>query len=335
MTKETQLLTAAFVVGFAATSLFAEATRKTSESLPPGHEVFALYEAGKLPEARAALAEFVKEQATAGAAIDVQSPIDAEGKLGVSVAVDVVLNCFSLEQKYGSPSKELFQASRDARAAADKAVKEVSGKFTDSDRVSQGIKYCNRMNATLLAKEIVALRNEGQLEQANALVKQNAAFLADQGVPVENLLPTVKTVPTVSTNAVPEDMDESIGPGAALPLCQLILAYYQALAAENVEALDKCLVLGPEFLDGKALVKRISEERTNKRNFDVIGPVVFDNETTLQVVPATEGKLRVDCRNIVKTFVLRGKSFTQRESDPFTVRLVDGMYRIEKAKRGK
>lgn len=337
MVRATQLLIAVFVVGVTATSLFAEASRRLSAPLPPGHKVFALYEAGKLEEARKALVEFVKVHTASGDRIVIEDAIDAETRLGVNVAVDVVLQCFTFEQKYGSPSKELLEASRDAMAAVDKAVKEVTGKFTDSERVTKVLEYCQSRKAKLLAAEIVALRNDGQSEQAKTLVEQNAAFLTAQGVPVESLLPTVTTVPVPSatTNGFPQAKEESVGPGAVLPLCQLILAYYQALAAEDAGALDKCLVAGPEFLDGKGIVKRLSAERASERDFDAIGPAFFDSQTVLQVLPAAEGELRVVCSKVVKSFRLRGKSFSQRESDQFKVRIVDGAYKIVKTKGGK
>jgi hypothetical protein len=164
MTKKSLLLAAAFAVGLTSLSFGEESRGGPSAPLPPGHEVFALYEAGKLEEARKALVEFVKVNTAAGDRKVIEDAIDAEERLGVNIAADVVLYCFTLEQKYGSPSKELLQASRDARAAVDKAVKEVSGKFTDSERVAQVLEYCQSRKAKLLATEIVALRNDGQSE---------------------------------------------------------------------------------------------------------------------------------------------------------------------------
>lgn len=317
---------------------------RRDEPLPPGHNVLKLYESRNVSAARKALARFVREQVNAASQIEGHNAVDLEAKLGVGVVANLVAHCFDLEQRYGARGPvpaELVQASQEVILAIDAALKSVGGATRVNERVRQVMEYAQNQKAALIVKRIVALRNAGDQDRARATADQYDHFLRSRGIPISEILPdaavTRETRPPRPDSAAqqkPKISEEEAVSGRALAICQLLLDYYRALAAEDSDALDQCILKTPRSLTGREIVRRIAEEREGERDFDAIGPVRFDAKTRLTITPQGDGRYEVQCSGVLKSFQ-RGKSqFLQRESDRFLVKRVDNEYKLALERKG-
>ncbi len=311
-----------------------------SEPLGPGYDIFNLYHAGKLKEARKALRTWVTTQLEGIGTRPITSHVQAEGRLVAGGgAAGVVTNCIILERQHNPGARipnEVYEAADAVRKATDDgfaAFEATPAELRDKvgTRVQGAKAFSVKAKTELLKLELAELRRDGREDRAREILAEEADFMAANNVKADDLLPAIPAPakPTVAPAPPPVKLN-----GRELAIMQLLLAYYQALSAEDAAALDRILLQGPDLKAGKDIVAEIARERAAERDFDSIGPVVFDDESSLVVIEKSPDELQVTARRANKSFRLGEKVFTQRESDVFTIRIVDGQYRLVILRKG-
>jgi ankyrin repeat protein len=177
---------------------------ESAEPLPPGHQVIALYQAGKLPEARKALLDWVGDSAEAAKRTEARHPIDLESKLGHSAAVNLVVYCFRLDRQARGRAKvppELLEAAKLARDTMQGAIEETKRLEAGNSplvtfRVVQTRQYAERQLADLLVQELDALRELGRWEDVKELGGQYRQLLKAHGLPASEEPPISEAPPT-------------------------------------------------------------------------------------------------------------------------------------------
>jgi len=162
----------------------------SSEPLPPGYEVIALYQAGKIPQARAALEKWVRESAEAAAAIEVRREHELRRKLGHSLAVNLTVYCFKLDRQSrgGAPfPPQLLNIARLARETMQPIIDETkrleaANSPLATRRATEGREYAERQLADLIPLEINALKRLGRDDEAKGLAVQYAPLLKAHGL---------------------------------------------------------------------------------------------------------------------------------------------------------
>jgi hypothetical protein len=163
---------------------------ESGEPLPPGHEVIALYEASRLPQARKALVDWVRRSAEAVKRTETRRAIDMERKLGHSVAVNLTVYCFKLDRKARGGAKtpqELLEAAKVARETMQTVIDESKRLEAENSplvtqRVIQTREYAERQLADLLVQEFDALRELGRMEELKTLRGQYGQLLKVHGL---------------------------------------------------------------------------------------------------------------------------------------------------------
>lgn len=305
--------------------------------LPPGHEIFELYKKGKLDEARKKVRELAKAALKEVKANRSSKAWDIECKLGAQITVEIVAACFELERQHGKKGivpQELIDAARMARMALDLALADArtagEAVIAQVHRGEQLVRRAEQQKAALLSREIVAFRDSGQLDRAKRLIKDNAGFIKKAGIPVDDLL--VKKPPA---SAPPRAGAAEEISGRQAAILKLVLDFYRALSQEDAGALSALLCKGKDMRTGEDIVKQLDRERKTRKSFEKCGDVRFDSRSKVQISPKGKGEFEVKCSGIIKSFTAGKRNVTQRESDLFAVKFVDGEYKLVFAKRRK
>ena len=207
-------------------------------------------------------------------------------------------------------------------AAFDAAPSELRDKV--GARAQSAKAFSVGVKAELLKLELAELRRDGREDRLQEILAEEAGFLKTNGIKADQLLSGVP-VPSTTTPAAPAPVKLN---GRQLAIVQLLLAYYAALSAEDTAALDKLLVKGANFKSGKDIVEEIERERQAERDFDAIGPVQFVADSTCTIAVKATDEFEVRIKGILKTFRKGKKTLSQREHDRFTVRIVQGQYKL-------
>ncbi len=163
---------------------------ESSEPLPPGHEVIALYQAGKVTEARVALEKWIRNSAEAANAIEVRRAIDLQTKLGHCLAVNLTVYCFKLDrQARGGEAfpPQLLVVAKLARETMlpiiDEAKRlEAAGSPLATPRVIEQREYAERQLADLIPLEIDALKKLGREDDVRRLATESGQLLKVHGL---------------------------------------------------------------------------------------------------------------------------------------------------------
>lgn len=163
---------------------------ESGEPLPPGHEVMALYEAGKVAEARAALEKWVRNSAEAADAVDVHREFDLKRKLGHSLAVNLTVYCFKLDrqargdEQFPPQLPAVAKLAREAMLPIIDDVKrlEAAGSPLATERVIEQREYAERQLADLIPLEIDALKKLGREDEAKRLATETGQLLRANGL---------------------------------------------------------------------------------------------------------------------------------------------------------
>lgn len=330
MVRMTKLITiGVFVVG---TGLMVS-TNPEAEELPVGFEIYELYREGKLTEARAALKKSVERATNYSEAIKPKNGSEMAGKIGLGVTAGMVRFSLKLEAKHaksGTVSQELLDIADALNSVMRKLPSDLSPYFKNNPdkraRLKADQRFTNSARARMLAQVMVSLRSAGRMDEAKAIAEQNKDFLRRQGIPVAVLLGQVKV-------ATPKASTKEEVSGTVLNVFQTIDKYYKALLNEDAAALDKVLCKGKGLRTGKDIVDGIEAERAAEKDFDKIGPVLFDAETRLVVEVQADGSIRARLKKAIKTLVVAGHTHSLRTSEVFEMRLVDKEYKILLKKR--
>ncbi len=324
------LLAVCVAVGVASILSSAEA-EGASEPPALGHEVFQLYRARKLGEARAALVKLAREHVESAIAIKSPKRIDQQGRAGLGALANAVAYCFDLERKYGEAGhipRELLEAAKLTREGIDTVVGEAR-RDLDAEtyaRIAGTVRYAEKQKAKLLVKEIKALLDMGRKEEAVLLGQRYSRFLTFMEIPTNEVgLPTVLFLPKPAEPERPQELAVSWETAAIL---QAVLEYYRALAAEDAAALNRVILQEPGATTGEDMIRELNRERETERDFDALGPVRFDSKTLIKITPKGGDEFEILLQSVLKSFRLGEHTFTQREPDRFRVRLVDGAFKI-------
>jgi len=276
-----------------------------------------LYNSDKVEEAFDLLKKTVQEKTVAVERLKKgQGPERNVGMLVVAGDVGYGVRRFVRGLKGWPVSEELCELCTKAVALIDQVVEEVEKTpVTEDER--RMIEMAKDTKMDLLVTEVRALRDSGEHGKARVIVEENADFFGDRKSAVEALL----FVPVT-------EKKETIGPGAALPVVQVLLGYYKALASENPSEIDAYLCVGEGVLTGKDIVERLDAEREMHESSDALVKVSFDARTSLEVIPRGGNEYKVMVYEVVKTVRLKKQQITQREMDQFMVKVVDGKYKL-------
>jgi hypothetical protein len=193
------------------------------------------------------------------------------------------------------------------------------------------VRYAQEKKGVLILAGVRAWRSVGQEQEARALAEQHAAFLKATGITVDGLIAQAAPLPK------PAWKETVVVQGPSLAVLELLLRYCDALAAEDVAALDRCLHRSDTTMDGKDMAAVVALRRKHQEGFEGYGPAHFDADTEITLVPRGQQECEVICTGIQKSIRMGGKIILSRESDRFVVRVVDGVYKlaIERGKREK
>jgi len=302
-----------------------------SESRPPSSRILDLYKSGKLTEARQALRKHISGCEKIGT-YPIRVWQDAGRLLGGGFSAGLVMRCIELERECnpgGKIPEEVYKAADIVRKATDEgfaAYERVPADIRAKVRQPEETKASSvKAKTELLKLEVAELRRDGREDRAREILAEEADFLAANNIKTDGWLPEVSTTTKTSDASASTPIKLS---GRELAIVQLVLAYYEALSAENAAAFDRILLQGPGLKTGDDIVTEIAQEREAEKDFDRIGPVVFDDESSLTIFEKGDGELEVNLSRVLKSFGLGEKVLTQREPDRFRVQVVNGEYKL-------
>ncbi len=291
--------------------------------------ILAPYKKGDVESGRKALIEHLKVAADYSATIAQKKPKNAfelEGILSIAGSASGVRFCLDQETRLGTTAtipSEIYQLGDDLLRGIDRAVAlAVAMPDLWNERTQGFVDYAHKEKGALLKKEILVLARAGDSERAKAVYDSHHEFLQKRGL--------MRYEEIVAEAEQAEAMRSITITGEALPLCKVILDYYHALAAEDAQGLDGVLLHGPGLMNGQQLVEALEAERKAERDFDSLGPIDFDMDTTLHATRQQDGDYLVVVSNLRKHFIVDGQDRTVREADRFVVRRTSDGYRILK-----
>jgi hypothetical protein len=290
-----------------------------------GHKILVLYQSGKVPEARRALVDLARKQIEAWDRIEGDQRRDVEARLGISQVAWLITKCLGLDAKYSvrrEVPSEIVRVSEQVLSALDTALVQARKAPQSHPRFQSALNSARRSKERLVIDLVRALHRAGEKARARAMAERYQEVLRRKGVSIEQLLGQGEP-----EDAGPPKAQEVVS-GRALAICQLLLRYYHALAAEDVEALDDCLLLTPQTARGKDLVTPLVRRRERDADFSGLGPVRFDDRTEMTITPVSDGEYDVLCADLVKSRRQDQEVRWYRHTDRFLVRVADGEYKI-------
>lgn len=297
-------------------------------------DIYDPYKAGELEKARIALRKYILSE-NADVKKEERTPFEVECCLSACGAT-TIMPCFALEKQHNGTGKvpeEIFTLAKVARESIDLALKmaEKGGAslVNERPRIPTMVEYSKRRKKELLILEIVTRREQEQEDKAKELIKENSEYIKNAVIMDAQLRPSAK----IEEKEKPKI--ETIS-GRNLAIAKLLVDYYRALTTLDAAGLDAVLCKGDGMMNGMDLVKFCKEqlaELAEKKIYDTIGVVKFDDDTILKITPLDNKEFNVDCDNNIRTGTLAGKEVRHRKLDNFIVRLVNGEYKIIRDKR--
>jgi len=286
----------------------------------PFAPVYDLYLADKPVEARELLIKIVDQAIDNTGAISLEASAGPQARMGFASVVEGVMLSFKLELPHGGdkvPAGVVDLSTRTIQAM-DRFAKEAMQAAGKDPIIQQQEKLARSRLQQLLYRVVKTLVVVGEPAQVDAYLKQNQAIIKDLGVPVDRMLSGGQPVPL---SGIPTPVAVE---GRVLAAAATLAQYYDALSRMDPQALQACLT--PDSTQAVAILARINRKAKETGEFDSPGPATFDARTTLRITvdPDKPAEFDLAVEEIVKSCRKAGRSFSQRESDHFRFRVVDG-----------
>jgi len=167
-----------------------------------------------------------------------------------------------------------------------------------------------------------AFRDQTDGAGARALAKRYKQFLGTEGTAVGGPPPRERT------EGGEHGGKAQVVSGHVLAICELLVRYYQALAAEDENALDRCLVISPKTAAGKDILAIVAARRKQQGDAFNMGRIRFDDKAQIQIAPLNDTDYDVVCTGLLKSQRRGDEAIGHRGMDRFLVRRAEGEYRI-------
>ncbi|OVE78269.1 hypothetical protein BVX99_00350, partial [bacterium F16] len=317
-------------------SLILVGTSAVAEEDYPPAKINTLYTRGEVNDARELLEKIVNEKlAQCDGKLLAKNAVAVEEFLAnPSSAAHLLAVAFDFEKRTAKDNplpKTLVELTFKVNGSVDEAIKSVAASSYAKDKRIKGLlDYGKRQRVNLLLGIMEVCRNEGNQTVLKRFTVENAAFLKEQNVSVGTTAQVAaKAVIAESSGESPIPRDSHwVADGTVLAITQVLLEYYQGLAAEDPELLDKCLYADEGYLDGKALVKEIELERSREGDFDKIQMPQFETTTRISVGLSETGLYDVRVLDVRKSVLIGKKVIKQRENDRFKMKFLGDKFKI-------
>jgi hypothetical protein len=291
-----------------------------------GAAIWRLYEQGKLDDARKELKRLFQSEYDAYHKPRPKSdkPTDVESKVaGGGGAASLVCGAMVMEAKYGEPGlipAFLMDMAEKAIDGLDRgaAFAQEYLERPGHERLAGHVALVIDTKMAILASMAEAHAKAGKAEMAAPMLAKHAAFLEANKEAFEKMRGSYR-------HSISPPPPKAEVPKETIAAIQAVIEeHYKALATEDSNAIGRSLVQGEGLKNGQDIVGEIAAERERQKDFDRIGPAVFDKETRITVTPLGGNRYAVRVQGIMKTFYKGAETIRQRESDRFTVVVTEG-----------